>query len=420
MYETHKLSNGIQVIMKELPVYRSASIGIWVKTGSINETNQNSGISHFIEHMIFKGTKNHSAKSIAEFFDGIGGDLNAFTSKECTCFHAKVLDEHLEQAILIMGDMLSHPMMDSEDIRKEKGVVLDEIYMAEDTPDDVSYDLIAKTVYGDGPLGKAILGTKESVQSFNQAMISDYLKTYYTTENVVVSIAGSYNAETTLKALEAALKLPCRVDSPERTCNTFSASTAYIYRDIEQVHLEIAFEGVPYCSNKMFDLAALNAIVGSSVSSRLFQNIRENHGLTYTINSYVSQYEAEGLFNIYASMNKENLLQVVALIQKELDDIKKNGVDEVELARVKEQLKGNYILDLEGSESYMTLLGKGKLFSKPIYSTDEIENRINGITLDSVNHMAKFLFNKLPAFTLVGRVDEKDVQACRTYLMEEK
>lgn len=416
MYTEHTLPNGIRVYLSKLPVYRSASIGVWFKTGSVNEDRSNNGISHFIEHMLFKGTDKRTAKDIAEFFDTLGGDLNAFTSKECTCYHAKVLDKHLPVAIEVIGDMLTNSSMSHEEIEKEKGVVLDEILMADDTPDDVSYDLIAKTIFGNGSLGQPILGTRESVESISQDMILDYMKEYYTVENVVISIAGSFDEQAILDQLTACIALPSKGMLPESQKNSFLRNSAFIYRDIEQVHLEIAYEGISYCSKRIFDLAALNAIIGASVSSRLFQTIRETHGLTYSINSYLTQYENSGLFNLYASMHKDNLMKVMTLIEKELTDVIQTGFTEEEILKVKEQLKGNYILDLEGSESFMNLIGKGKLFNKHIYSIDEVETRINGITLESVQLLANEILSKKPSLTLVGRVDQDILDQCNALL----
>lgn len=416
MYTEHKLSNGIRVFFSELPVYRSASIGVWIKTGSVHENEKNNGISHLIEHMLFKGTATRSAKDIAEFFDTLGGDLNAFTSKECTCYHAKVLDKHLSSAIEVIGDMITNPLLDEEDIKKEKGVVVDEILMADDTPDDVSYDLIAKVIFGSGSLAQPILGTQESVESITLDMIKDYMTDYYTVENTVVSIAGSFDEKEILDQLNKCLMIPDRKTPEQHHQNAFQRNSDFIYRDIEQVHLEVAYEGISYCSKRIFDLAALNAIIGASVSSRLFQTIRETHGLTYSINSYLTQYETTGLFNLYASMHKDNLIKVMLLIKQELTDVVENGFAEEEISKVKEQLKGNYILDLEGSDSYMNIVGKGKLFKKPIYTIDEVETRINNITLEGVQSLANEILSKKPSLTLVGRVNKELLDQCNDIL----
>ncbi|MBN2795876.1 MAG: insulinase family protein [Clostridia bacterium] len=418
MYQKHILKNGIQLVTKQIPSYRSASIGVWVKVGSMHESPEVNGISHFIEHMMFKGTKTWDAKAIAEFFDGVGGDLNAFTSKECTCFHAKVLDNNLPEAIAVIGNMISFPLMNSDDIEKEKGVVLDEIDMAEDSPDDVSYDLIALTTFKNGSLGQPILGNKDTVSTFDQEKIHDYLQSHYTTDNVIISIAGSFDEVKAIEAVETSFQLPQRTRFLEESENKFHGETAFIYRDIEQVHLEITYEGISYCSEKVFTLAAINAMFGASVSSRLFQNIRETHGLTYAINSYISQYETCGLVNIYASMSIDNLQPVLELLKKEIKDIITEGFSNEELSRIKNQIKGNYILDLEGTESYMNLIGKGALFNKPVYSIEEIEMRIDAIDLESVNILAKSILSSNPAISLVGRVDDASIEMCKKYLQE--
>lgn len=414
MYTEHKLSNGIKVIMKKLDVYRSVSIGFWIKAGSINENVDNNGISHFIEHMLFKGTKSKTGKEISEIFDTIGGDLNAFTSKECTCYHARVLDKNLEIAISVISEMLINPLLSNEDIIKEKRVVLDEIDMAEDTPDDVSYDLIAKTVFGDNSLSRPILGTGENIENFDRDDLSEYMKEYYTSSNAVISIAGNFDEEETILMLEKYMKnFPKGKVYTNLDHNSFHSAYSHVKKDIEQVHLEIAYNGLTYESEEQFSLAALNNILGASVSSRLFQVIREDHGLTYSINSYISQYKSVGLLSVYASMNSENLLTVVSLIKEELDKIRLYGINAEEVSRVKEQLKGNYILDLEGSESFMNLIGKGKLFDKKIYTLDEIELKVSKVTKESITELIKKIIdNDNYSVAIVGKVDEKIAKKC--------
>jgi len=416
MYTTHILNNGIRVILSKLEQYRSTSIGLWIKTGSIDETEENNGISHFIEHMLFKGTSKRSARDIAEAFDSIGGDLNAFTSKECTCFHAKVLDRHIDIAIEIIADMINDPLMDTEDIKLEKSVVLDEIMMAEDTPDDVSYDLISKVIYHDGTLSRPILGTKETLDSINQDIIKKHLDDYYTTDNLVISIAGSFDEETIINLLNQHFTMPESSHKNHKEKNYFHSDSSFVYRDIEQVHLEIGYEGMPYSSDEIFNLAALNNILGASVSSRLFQNIRESKGLTYSINSYLTQYEDNGLFSVYASMHVSNLKLVCDLIKIELDKLLKDGLEEKEFLRVKEQLKGNYILDLEGTDSYMNLIGKGHLFDIKIRVPDEVEAAINNIKKSEVEALMLKILSSKPSIALVGRVDQKLLDECTSVI----
>jgi len=416
MYTKHTLDNGIEVVLTKIEHTRSVSMGLWIKTGSVDESESNNGISHFIEHMLFKGSKKYSAKDIAEAFDYIGGDLNAFTSKECTCFHAKVLDHHIDVPIKIIAEMISSPLLKEADIEKEKSVVLDEIMMAEDTPDDVSYDLIAKTSYGDGSLSLPILGNEDTLKSFDKNMIISQLNQYYTTDNMVISIAGSYDEVEVLTLLNQHFNMSKSKKCKPHNPNEFFVGSSYIYRDIEQVHLEIAYEGIPYGDESVFSLAAFNNILGASVSSRLFQNIREEYGLTYSINSYLTQYEQCGLFSIYASMNTKNTITVAKLIRKEIDDLITNGFSDEELQRVKEQLKGNYILDLEGSDAYMNLIGKGTLFDKRVRTADEVEDAIDQVNTDSVNKVMMKILESDASIALVGRVDEKLLNKCTEIL----
>lgn len=338
--------------------------------------------------------------------------MNAFTSKECTCFHSKVLDHHIEIPIKVLSEMITTPSLAEEDIEKEKGVVLDEILMAEDTPDDVSYDLIAKTIYQSGSLSRPILGTEKQLNRFDKTMISSHMKRYYTTDNMVISIAGSFDEKQVLNYLNQYFNMPISQHQEQATMNTFHSGGEYIYKATEQVHLEIGYNGLPYGSKQAYSLAALNNILGASVSSRLFQNIREAEGLTYTINSYATTYENTGLFSIYASMQRNNLEKVTRLIQKELQLLISKGITNKEVERVKEQLKGNYILDLESTDSYMNLLGKGLLFNIPIKTPEEVEKSIDDITKESIEDLIQLLLNTTPSVAIVGKVDENILQTC--------
>lgn len=416
MYKTYDLNCGAKLFLTPLPIHRSASIGFWVKTGSIHETKSLNGMSHFIEHMLFKGTTSRSAKEIAEFFDVRGADLNAFTSKECTCYHAKVLDHHLIGAIEVISDMLSHPLMDEDEIEKEKNVVIDEIKMAEDTPDDVSYDLIANTIFNESTLGQPILGFESQVQSFTRKSILAYMNDFYTSDNIVISVAGSFDEDAVIEVLNQYLDIKNTKEKNINKQQEFNSQSTFVYKDIEQVHLEIAYPGLGLGNPKVFPLAALNAILGGSVSSRLFQVIRENHGLTYSVNSYLNQYETIGTLSIYANMHKDNLNKVVELIEQEIKEISLNGVTEDELKRVKEQLKGSYILELEGSESYMGLIGKNKLFHKKIHSIEDIESKINAITMSDIKDVIKLTLDNSPALSLVGRIKTEDLMSCSNVL----
>jgi len=387
-----------------------------VKAGSIHETKENNGISHFIEHMLFKGTETYTAKGIAEFFDARGADLNAFTSKECTCYHAKVLDHHLTEAIEVIADMICHPLLDAKEIEKEINVVLDEIKMAEDTPDDVSYDLIARTMFKGSSLSQTILGLEDNIRSFKREDLINYMDKYYTSDQIIISIAGSYDEQAVVDTLNTCLNLKKSSHQVDQIQQTYLSQATYITKDTEQVQLEIAFPGLPSNDKRIFPMAALNAIWGGSVSSRLFQVIREEHGLTYSINSYLNQYEMIGSFSLFASMDKDNLIEVLKLIEEERQKMIDSGISLDELNRVKEQLKGNYILELEGSDNYMGLIGKNKLFNKPIYDLDQIESKIDQITLKDIRDVIHLSLSQSPALSLVGRIDEVDLKACQEIL----
>ena len=360
MHRKFTLKNGVRVVCERIPHVRSVSAGIWVKTGSRNENAKNNGISHFVEHMLFKGTETRSAAQIAECIDNIGGQLNAFTGKECTCFYAKTLDEHIGIALDVLSDMFFNSVFDKRDIALEKQVILEEISMYEDSPEELVHDLLSETVWGGSSVGYPILGTKSSLKNINRRMILEYMDERYVQPNTVISVAGNFEED----RLEALLDKyfggwePKNGRDGETRQIEFRPEISIKEKDTEQVHICLGFEGVKTGDDDMYPLLAVNNILGGGMSSRLYQKIREEKGLVYSVYSYPTAYMDTGLFTIYAGMKPENLKEVTNLIEEEVEDIRSNGITQAELERTREQMKGNYILGLESTSSRMNSIGK--------------------------------------------------------------
>ncbi len=410
MFKKVQLSNGLRLVYEKIPYVRSVSVGIWVGTGSRNETSENNGISHFIEHMLFKGTTKRTAKDIAECIDAIGGQINAFTGKECTCYYTKTLDTHLDIAVDVLSDMLFNSSFDSDDINVEKRVVIEEIGMYEDTPEELVHDIFSEMVWDGNPLGYPILGTEMCINKFDKDMINKYMSEFYTPYNTVISVAGNFDES---QLIELVNKYFQNWKS-EATCNNKYTSAQYKVnkiireKDTEQVHLCMGFEGIEHGNDKLYSLLSLNNVLGGGMSSRLFQSIREKRGLVYSIYSYPSTYQGSGLFVIYAGMNPEHLQTVIDLTKTELDLIIKDGITKDELAKTKEQLKGNYILGLESTNSRMNSIGKSELMLGKINTPEEILQKIDRVNMDSIIEMIKrvFDFEKM-SISAVGNIKNK-------------
>ncbi|HYE83906.1 MAG TPA: pitrilysin family protein [Clostridia bacterium] len=395
MFQKELLINGIRVVTEEIPYVNSVSIGIWVKVGSRYENIENNGISHFIEHMLFKGTKNRSAKEIANSIDKIGGQLNAFTSKECTCFYAKVLDTHFDIALDVLADMFFNSNFSGEEIDKERGVVIEEINMYEDSPEDLVHDLFSQAVWSGNPLGMSILGTEKSLENLNRSKIIDYFNENYIPQNVVISVVGNCKHNDTVEKIRKYFE-----KAPNRTNNnshllmpSFDPEYTLKNKVTEQVHLCMGFNGVDIKSEAFYPMLVLNNVFGGAMSSRLFQKIREDRGLAYSVFSYPSAFEDCGLFSIYAGAKPDNLKSVAELIMEEIHEMKKAGITEEELYDSKEQLKGSYILGLESTSGRMISIGKSELLLERIYSPAEILERIDKVDMGSINNIIKHIFN---------------------------
>ncbi len=413
MHKKTYLNNGIRVITQNIPYVKSVSLGFWINTGSIFETIDNNGISHFIEHMLFKGTHSRTAKDIASHIDSIGGQLNAFTSKECTCYYAKVLDSHFDIAIDVLSDMLLNSKFDQIDIEKEKGVVYEEISMYDDSPEDLVYDVLSKTVFKEHSLGLPILGTHETISSLNRSDLINHIKTHYNSENIVISVVGSFNEDLLIETLNNSIgqsplitKGNTNVNKPE-----FYSNLTFRSKDIEQVHLCISYEGIENKNKYFYSLLVLNNIFGGGMSSRLFQSIREDNGLAYSIYSHPSFYKETGLYTINVSLNPSQFERVTDLISNEIKTVTNIPITTEELRKSKEQLKGNYILGLESTNSIMTMLGKSEVFDQKIKTPEEIVKEINNVSIYDIEYIVNKIFNtKAVSMAVVGNINESLVE----------
>lgn len=395
VYQKTVLPNGVRVITEEIDYVRSVSIGLWVGAGSRDEREGNEGISHFIEHMLFKGTKNRTARELAESLESVGGQLNAFTTKEFTCFYAKVLDENLDLSIDVLSDMFFNSLFDEKEIEKEKKVVIEEIKMYEDSPDELIHDLFSEYVWNDHPLGKPILGTEESIHGLSREKILDYLGHHYAPDNLVVAVAGKISHEDVLKKLTPIFGEFKRGGKRilEGTPKE-QAIQRYNTKDTEQMHLIIGVPGLGQDDEDIYPMHIFNNILGGGLSSRLFQEIREQRGLAYSVYSYHSTYVDTGMFAIYAGTTPSNTQEVVECILAELQEMRSNGITADELAKTKAQIKGGLYLGLESASSRMSRLGKTELCYDRVISPEEMVEKLEKVTLEDVKRVMNRLWVK--------------------------
>jgi len=408
MFKKITLDNGLRIVIEQIPYVRSVSLGIWIGTGSRNESIEENGVSHFIEHMLFKGTKKRTAAEIADSIDSIGGQINAFTGKECTCYYTKTLDTHLDIAVDVLSDMFFNSLMKKEDVDMERKVIQEEIGMYEDSPEELVHDIFSETVWSGDPLGFPILGTRESLKKIDRDSIFKYMDRTYTTDNTVVSVAGSFDEEVLLKLIND--KFGKWNDSKHSKIGLnqviFKNGICIKPKETEQVHMCLGFDAIEQGNDEMYTLLAINNIFGGGMSSRLFQKIREKKGLVYSIYSYPSSYKNSGLFTIYAGMNPEHLQEVIEIIHKEIDLLCKTGISKEELQKSKEQLKGNYILGLESTSSRMNSIGKSELMLGNINTQEDILSKIEAVEMGNIQEVIEKIFlNKKYGFTAVGNVD---------------
>ena len=395
MYERIVLDNGLQIVWERIPYVRSVSFGVWVKTGSRNEEHYNNGISHFIEHMLFKGTENRSAKDIADIIDSIGGQINAFTGKECTCFYTKTLDTDLEIAVELLSDMLRNSIFSKKDIETERKVISEEINMYEDYPEDMVHDLLSEIVWSENSLSLPILGTLQSLSGIDNNKFSEYMNCFYNPNNCVISVAGNFENEKLMFLIEKYFGgwENNQIYSQEITSPIFKKDILCKRKETEQVHVCIGFDGYKIGDHNIYSLLVLNNIVGGGMSSKLFQNIREEKGLVYSIYSYPTSYSDTGLFSIYAGVNPQNVKEVLLNIDEEIERIYNFMLSDNEIQMAKNQLKGSYILGLESTSSRMNSIGRSQLFLNCIKTQEEIIQLIDDVDNNSLNNVIKTILN---------------------------
>ncbi|MGD0282840.1 MAG: pitrilysin family protein [Dissulfurispiraceae bacterium] len=409
MFTKRYLDNGIPVVMEQLKNYRSVIVGIWVKVGSRNETPDKNGISHFLEHMFFKGTEKRSATDIAVDIDSLGGDLNAFTSRENTVFYVKVLDEYIDKGIELLSDIFLHSTFSEDETEKEKGVIREEIKLVEDTPDDYIHDLFSQTVWGNTGLGQPVLGRRDTVKSFTREDLVSHVKKYYGTSDTVVSCAGNFNPDAVVGLLNQHLGSLRRGSEPELfPTPSFKTDVALFPKDLSETHICAGVKALPFASEDRYAISILNTILGSSVSSRLFQEIRERKGFAYSIYSFSSSYIDTGFWAVYAGTGRKKALIVTELIIKEMRGLSSSLTD-VELRRAKDQLKGNIVLGLESTSSRMQSIARQEIYLGRNFSQSEIMKSIESVTIDQIRELSHQLLNDGHlCLTVLGRVKEEE------------
>lgn len=391
MYEKIVLSNGVRVVAERIGYVRSAALGIWIGNGSRFEAAEYNGISHFIEHMIFKGTENRTAQQIAAAMDAMGGQANAFTTKDCTCYYMKVLDTHLCDAADLLADMFLCSKFENQDIELERGVVFEEIDMYEDAPDDVATEKLFEACYQGTALGRPILGTEETLKTFDSAALHHYMAQNYHPEDTVVALSGHFT--------DADLQYICKLF--ERMMGSgrnqvepaqYQSSVVVRPKDIEQNHLCLGFRGLALLDDRRYAYQLMNGILGGGMSSRLFQTVREQNGLCYSICSFPSSYIDTGMFSIYVGLSQEQEQKAVGLMKEVLHEFCENGPTEAELCRCREQVKSNMLMGLESTNARMNHLGRFELFTDCVMSPDELTAAYDAVTVQQVQELANVIF----------------------------
>lgn len=408
MIEKTTLNNGVRILTEPMPGMRSASLGIWVGAGSRHETSAENGAAHFIEHMVFKGTKTRSAADIAQEMDAIGGQVNAFTTKENTCFYARTLDTHLAQAADVLCDMFFDSAFRQEDVDTERGVILEEIGMYADNPEDVCAERLAAAVYKGSSLARPILGKSATLSRMTGETLRAWRDAHYRPEEIVVSLAGSFS-----DAVVQELKARFAAIAPTRRTKTkpaaYRGAVTLKRKATEQNHITLAFPGFPYGSEQRFALQLLSFILGGGMSSRLWQEVREKRGLCYSIYSYGAGHEETGLFGIYTALGRETERQALDAIVSVVRELVQDGVTEEELSRAREQSKASVLMGLESTQSRMSHMGRSTLLTDRVLSPDEIIAAYDAVTREDILTLARTVFDfGQAALSAVGRIESED------------
>jgi predicted Zn-dependent peptidase len=397
-YQKTTLPNGVRVITEAIPHVRSLSLGFWIETGSRDESPAKNGISHFIEHMVFKGTKKRTIKEIAQSIESVGGYLNAFTSKEHTCYYARVLDEHLELATDVLSDIVLSPTFPDKELAKEKNVVLEELKQAEDDPDDIIHDYFEKAIFKSHPLGMPVIGTKESISSFLRKDLIQYKSEQYTADNLVVAAAGNISHESVVDLAKRYLKNIPSTAKKQKTkiSDSVIQKPHYVlseyYKPIQQAHICLGTIGCSVNSEKRFPLQVLNTLLGDGMSSRLFQNIREKYGFAYAVYSFNNMMQETGSAGVYIGTDDAHVQRCIDLVWKELKAVRRQGITKQELERTKAQLKGSLMLGMENIPNRMIRLGSSELYFGELITLDAIIAKIDAVAKDEVQELAEELF----------------------------
>ncbi|HUJ04683.1 MAG TPA: pitrilysin family protein [Streptosporangiaceae bacterium] len=411
------LPGGLRVITESLPAVRSASFGIWAGVGSRDEDSRHAGATHYLEHLLFKGTARRSALDISAAIDAVGGELNAFTAKEYTCYYARVLDADLPLAIDVLSDMVTGSLLDESEVEAERAVILEEIAMTDDDPSDTAHEAFGWQLFGDTPLGRPILGTAESINAISRDQIAEHYAARYSPENLVVAAAGRLDHDQVVeivgrcfeKALtEQAVPAPPRLPGPAGPDVGAGTGVRLLARPIEQANLVLGCTGLRRTDDRRFALGVLNAALGGGMSSRLFQEIREKRGLAYSVYSFNAQHSDVGVWGVYAGCLPAKADEVLAICADEIAKVCASGLTAEELDRGKGQLRGSMVLGLEDPASRMTRIGKSELVYPRLEPVDEILARIDAVTLDDVRDVAELILTRPKALAVVGPYDDAE------------
>lgn len=404
MLQKYTSQNGVRIVYEDIPHVRSVAVGVWVNVGSRHETPEENGLTHFIEHMLFKGTPSRTPRQIAEEFDRIGGFVNAFTSKEHTCYYAKVLDHHAKHAISVLADMFFNSKFDEEELDKERQVVLEEILMVEDTPDDDVHEQLWNVMYPNQPIGSSILGTKSSLETFNKESIQKFMHHHYRPEHIVISVAGNIPdgfidyIDSLFGTFNSGSTLAKRISSD---IPVFQPGKSLKSRETEQGHICLGYEGLSVKDKRIYNLVVLNNIVGGNMSSRLFQEVREEKALAYSIYSYQSSFKDFGSVAIYGGTSSNQLQELQETIYETIQKVKDDGVTDSEVNNAKEQLKGNLMLGLESTNARMNRNGKNELIFKDHKTYDEVLQSIDEVNIHEVQKLVSDIFSAPPAVSII-------------------
>lgn len=408
MYKKTILDNGLKVLTEYIPGFRSVSLGIWINIGSKYETEKQNGMSHFIEHLMFKGTRKYSAKDIAKIMDTLGGMLNAFTEKEQTCYYAKVSDYHLEEAVELLSEMLLHSVFDKDEIEREKAVVLDEIRMSNDAPDEYVFELFYKSLWPNNALGRSTLGTEEIISGIKRENMIKFINHHYTPSNIIVTAAGNVQHDKLLKQVDKIFgSLKGKGKHKEESYIKTSKKKLIEFKECEQAYICMGGEGLSQRNEEKYKVFVLDSILGGSMSSRLFQEIREKRGLVYTISSFQHAFYNAGCFAVYASTHTKNINKIIDLTFNIIDKLKKNGPTKEEIKRAKEHIKGGLILNFESTINRMLRLAKSEFYNGKLIEFDEILRKIENVTYEDLLYAANKYLNKDKfSLTILGPVKD--------------